>query len=596
MRSIVRFIQKKPGEEAADSGNTKYVSLGLKGGRRIRLKILKKKDEPIKTGFIFPINTGPNIFLEEKPTDEIKNDGIAIPEIRTDMKEISPDAETEDESNLANIDIKYPLIPSNPKEGEKVYSYAHIHYDRRSNELVYDVVEPQIDEGSRMVLEEIKAYIQEKVDINFSEVRKKEAVDYVGGMFDRALDYFRARINPEMRDVIKYYILRDFIGLEKIEPLMNDKQIEDISCDGVNIDVYVYHRDARFGSLKTTIKFGSTEELDSFVNKLSERCGRVISVAKPLLDGTLPDGSRVQATLGSDIARRGSNFTIRMFTEKPLTPADMIKFGTCDLKMMAYYWLLVEYGSSVLISGGTATGKTSFLNVLSLFIKPQMKIVSIEDTAELSLPHMHWVPEVARTPIAEEGKVDMFELLRESLRQRPDYIIVGEVRGKEAYVLFQQMAVGHAGLSTIHAENFPKLVDRLTSPPINLPSNLLQNLDAIIFLKRLRKDRKYIRRVSSSVEVTGYDEKTKSPIFQEIFAWNPKSDGFKITNKSAILKKISDISGVDETGIKEEIEKRAKVIEWIISHDIRDYRKIAAIINLFYTSPDYLLERIETGI
>ena len=297
--------------------------------------------------------------------------------------------------------------------------------------------------------------------------------------------------------------------------------------------------------------------------------------------------------MGGEIARNGRNFTIRMFSDKPMTPVDIIKYGTCDLRMMAYYWFLVEHGSSILISGGTASGKTSLLNVLSLFIKPQMKIISIEDTSEIRLPHTHWVAEVARTPISEEGKVDMFELLRESLRQRPDYIIVGEVRGKEAYVLFQQMAVGHPGLSTIHAENFTKLVDRMTSPPINLPPNLMQNLDLILFVKRMKQGRKYNRRVFSTVEVVGYDQNIKLPIMNEVISWDAKKDEFNAVGKSALLKKISDATDMGEKEIWTSIEQRAKVIKWLVNKNITDYRKVASVINMFYLSPDFLLSRIE---
>jgi flagellar protein FlaI len=374
---------------------------------------------------------------------------------------------------------------------------------------------------------------------------------------------------------------------------MNDKNIEDISCDGLSIPIYVYHKFPQFGSLKANIAFTTNDELDIFVSKLAERCGKSISVSKPLLDGTLPDGSRLQATLGSDIAKNGSNFTIRMFSEKPITPTDLIKYGTCDLKMMAYYWFLVEHGSSVLISGGTASGKTSLLNALSLFIKPQMKIISIEDTSELRLPHAHWISEVARTPISEEGKVDMFELLRESLRQRPDYIIVGEVRGREAYVLFQQMAVGHPGISTVHAENFNKLVDRMTSPPISLPTNLLQNLDLIIFVKRVKQGRKYNRRIFSTVEVVGFDQETNLPITNELFTWDAHTDTFKTMGESVLLKKSADASGMREEDVKKEIEERAKVIKWVAKRNITDYKKLAAVISMFYLSPDFLLRKIE---
>ncbi|MBS3051420.1 MAG: type II/IV secretion system ATPase subunit [Candidatus Aenigmarchaeota archaeon] len=567
----------------------KKLFFKVKGGRGFAVK--PRQEEAVKTGLIessaalvpaAPIQMqsfhqfSPRVYSVE---------GVAVPDIKSEK---IPVIDTEE---IQRTNIKYPLIPSNPAKGERIFAYAHIYFDRRSGELVYDVIEPPVSD--QQLLNSIKEYIEEKLDINFSQIRKGDAISYLNVVFSKALSYFNTKLDKEATDILRYYVVRDFIGLEKIEPLMQDKYIEDISCDGANIPIFVYHRLPQFGSVKTSITFNNRDLLDSFVNKLSERCGRTISVAKPLLDGTLPNGSRLQATLGSDIARNGSNFTIRMFSDKPMTPVDLIKSGTCDLKMMAYFWLLIEHGSSVLISGGTASGKTSLLNVLSLFIKPQMKIISIEDTSEIRLPHMHWVPEVARTPISEEGKVDMFELLRESLRQRPDYIIVGEVRGKEAYVLFQQMAVGHPGLSTIHAENFSKLFDRMTSPPISLPPNLMENLDLILFMKRVKQGRKYNRRIFSAVEVAGFDSDAKMPITNEVFGWDAKSDEFKTLKKSSLLKKISDMTGLTDEQIAKELERRAKVIKWLVSKDITDYRKIASVISMFYLSPDFLMGRIE---
>jgi len=576
----------------------KYNSTG--GLRFLRFNLPQAKDvQGIKTGYVGAPYTGmqmpamqqqiPMMQQQLSHSFQMVDTGafIHMAEIQTEKKSI-----TEDEETDKTISMKYPLVPNAPKQGETVFAYAVINFDPKTNEIVYNVVEPALDAAKQKLLDEIKEYIQEKIDINFAQIRKKETIDYLIKFFDTSVKNFRFKMNSEEEKVLKYYIIRDFIGLEKLEPLMNDKNIEDISCDGTNIPIYVYHRDPRLGSIKTNIMFNSKDELDSFVNKISERCGKTISVAKPLLDGTLPDGSRIQATLGSDIARRGSNFTIRMFTEEPITPVDIINFGTADLKSMAYFWTLVEHGFSILVSGGTATGKTSMLNALSLFIKPQMKIVSIEDTAELRLPHPHWVPEVARTPIAEEGKVDMFELLKESLRQRPDYIIVGEVRGKEAYVLFQQMAVGHAGLSTIHAENFPKLFDRLISPPISLPPNLIQNLDVIVFLQMVRKGRKYHRRISSVVEVIGYDAYSKSPVVNEIMKWDPKDDSIKTVNKSYMMKKISDMTSMKAKDLNDDLMKKANVLKWLIKHNITDYKKIGSVINLFYTSPDFLLGKI----
>lgn len=491
---------------------------------------------------------------------------------------------------LIELNLKYPLIPNKPKQGEPVYAYANIFWDDKNNEFIYKVIEPELTKDETEKLNEIKNYLEEKIDIKFSYIRKKEAIDYIEKMFSVAVNYFR--IKPEIVNKLRYYVIRDFVGLEKLEPVLNDDQIEDISCDGVGIPLYVYHRDPRIASVKTNIIFNDKEELDNFVIKISEKCGKTISTSKPLLDATLPDNSRVQATLGSDIARRGSNFTIRKFTENPLTPVDLISYNTVDLKIMSLLWLCIEYGSSILISGGTATGKTSLLNVLSLFIKPQMKIISIEDTAELRLPHPHWVPEVARSVIAESGSVDMYELLRESLRQRPDYIILGETRGKEAYVLFQQIATGHPALSTIHAENFSKLMDRLTTEPIDLPANLIENLDIILFLKRVKQRGRYLRRLDDVIEVVGYNRKSNMPVINEIFKWDSRTDDYQISGKSYVLRKISETSGMNEDEIQKNLQNRAKILEWMFKHNIKDYKKVGKIINLFYTNPDFLLERI----
>jgi flagellar protein FlaI len=399
------------------------------------------------------------------------------------------------------------------------------------------------------------------------------------------------------RQQVLYFIERDFVGLGKLEPLMKDPNIEDISCDGIGIPIFIFHRNSLIGSIKTNVVFSTAEELDIFVNKIAQRCGKNISVAQPLIGGSLPDGSRLQATLGTDIARKGSNFTIRKFTEKPLTPVNLIKFKTIDSKIAAFLWIAVEYGRSLLISGCVATGKTTLLNALSLFIKPELKIVSIEDTAELLLPHPHWVPSVARLPIAEiEGKklgeVDLFDLLRESLRQRPDYLIVGEVRGKEAYVLFQQIATGHASMATIHADSIERLVDRLTTPPISLPANLIEALDLIMFVVRIKYGQTYVRRVNSIHEVLGFDRNKGYPIINEIFRWNASNDTFLPVGPSVVLKKISQQYGISEQILQKEISNRIKILDWMADNNIDDYLDVSKIIKVYYSNPEDVMNSL----
>jgi len=328
--------------------------------------------------------------------------------------------------------------------------------------------------------------------------------------------------------------------------------------------------------------------------KLAQRCGKDISMAHPLLDGILPDNSRVQATLATDIARRGSNFTIRKFSKDPFTPPMHILYNTCDVKLMAYIWFALENGRSILISGGTGSGKTSLLNSISILAKPQEKIVSIEDTGELQLPHPNWVPEVARSSltVGGRGSVTLFDLLRESLRQRPDRIIVGEVRGKEAFVLFQSMATGHPGLATIHAESIDTLIDRLITEPINLPATLLEILDIIIFISRVKIEDKTLRRVTSIEEIAAMDYKTKRPIINTFAKWEPKNDEFRIINKSVVLKNIVERTGMKKEKMEEDIKNKAKILEWLAKNKILDYKNVGKYLAQYNANPRKFLESI----
>jgi flagellar protein FlaI len=376
---------------------------------------------------------------------------------------------------------------------------------------------------------------------------------------------------------------------------MNDTEVEDISCDGTNIPVYAYHRNPQYGSIKTSIEWEEDEELDSFVMKLAQRCGRSISVSSPLLDGSLPDGSRVQATLATDIARKGSNFTIRRFTEDPLTPIHMMDYETENAQMLSYLWTLVEHGQSTLVCGTTGAGKTSQLNSLSLFIRPEKKIVSIEDTPELRLPHDHWVPEVARSGFGSSaeggGEVSMDNLLKESLRQRPEYIIVGEVRGEEAYILFQQMATGHTGLSTIHADSLDMLMDRLTTDPINLSGSLIETLDCIMLIKRIRRDGSYIRRITGLYEVLGYEDRTGIDA-NKVFGWDPQNDEYNVENPSVLLKQIANQSGIKDEKIKKDLKNKQHVLNYMQEEQIKHYREVGDIISRYYSDPKSVMEEV----
>jgi archaeal flagellar protein FlaI len=494
------------------------------------------------------------------------------------------------------INLSYPLIPRKPAKDEKIFAYAKIFWDDNANRYVYQIIEPELTDKLKKVMGKVKELLEQRLDIDFSKLKKFEAVDYLKKEVDEILKYFHFIISEDEKQILKYYIERDFIGLEKLEPIMQDPNIEDISCDGIGIPIFIFHRNPDIGSVSTNVSFDKAEELDSFLIRLSQISGKSISITEPLIDGMLPDGSRIQMTLATDIARRGSNFSIRKFTENPITPIDMVNFGTTDIKTLSYLWFVIDKGMSLMVSGGTASGKTSFLNILSLFIRPEKKIISIEDTGELKLPHAHWVPSVARNSIGDNekvGQVDLYDLLRVSLRQRPDYTIVGEVRGKEAYTLFQQMATGHPSMATIHAENLEKLMDRLTTPPISLPASLINSVDLVIFLSRMHYKNKFVRKVTEVVEITGFDRNLNIPSFNVVYKWDPVGDKFEVANNSVLLRKISELTGMKEEEIKKEIESRMLILTWLQKNKVNNYVDIYKVFSLFYKDPQKILTMIE---
>jgi flagellar protein FlaI len=503
----------------------------------------------------------------------------------------------EDKEVLQQINISYHLIPRFPKGGDTIFAYANIRWDPNLEELAYSVIEPRLTQRDMEIIEFIKKELEERLDVDFIKLGEVRAKSVLRAEILRILSTLPdIQADEGKKSTLLYYLEKDIMGLGKIETLMNDPNIEDISCDGIGIPLYIYHRDPQIGSLKTNIMFNDVEELNTFVFRLAQKCKKMISIAEPLLDGALPDGSRIQATLGTDIARKGSNFTIRKFTEEPLTPSHMLRKGTLNSTQIAYLWLAIDNGQSVLISGGTATGKTSLLNALSLFIRPNLKVVSIEDTAELRLPHPHWIPEVARSALSTEGKrgdVSLFDLLKSSLRQRPDYIIMGEVRGKEAYVLFQQMATGHPSLATIHAASIEQLIDRLTTPPISLPPSLIENINIIVFLALSRLRESYVRRADAILEVVGI--RNSQPVTNKVFEWKPMEDTFEISQKSFVLKNLAKRMGITEETIKDELMRRKMIIEWMLEQEIYDYREVAKIVSEYYSNPERVMDMVETA-
>ena len=484
------------------------------------------------------------------------------------------------------LPIRYPLIYP--------YAYALIRKDPIKNEVIYNVIEPILTEYEKEILDRIKRGLIQVIDISLSSVKERNLlIEILEDKVHKIIDQYGIKITPEQYLKIMYYIYRDFVGLNEIEPLMYDPFIEDIGVDGVNLPVFVVHQ--RLGSIKTNIIYNNIEKLRDFVVKLAERCDRYISYAEPLLDGTLPDGSRVQATLTGDVTTRGPTFSIRKFREEPLSPIDLIALKTASSELMAYLWYAIEARKNILICGGTSTGKTSLLNAISLFIAPEAKIVSIEDTRELMLPHEHWIPGVARPAFGGSGigEVSLYDLLKESFRQNPDYLIVGEIRGKEAYVMFQGMASGHPSFSTMHAASLEDVIKRLESPPIELSPFLIEVLDIVIIMVHAREKGKSARRIKEVMEIQNIDKATGRANAVRSFAWIPSEDKIEFKGYSWVLEKIAMEKGISFREIHKEISQRRELLEWLLKNGIRSVKDVSKYIVMYYKDKDKLLRMIK---
>ncbi|MEM7814278.1 MAG: type II/IV secretion system ATPase subunit [Candidatus Aenigmatarchaeota archaeon] len=484
-----------------------------------------------------------------------------------------------DITDITKVNVIYPLL--------EPFAYAQIKWNPETKELIYNVLEPKMSEEDKKILKKISEGLIELVDVELSSIKEpSKVIEYLEKNVIKVIKELGLKLTQEQYVKIMYYIYRNFVGLNEIEPFMQDPNIEDISCDGVKIPFYVVHR--KYGSLKTNVVFEDMEELRELVVKLAERCGRYVSYAEPILDGTLPDGSRVAATLAPDVATRGPVITIRKFGERPFSPIEQMEMKTASSSLLAYFWYLMEHGISMLIIGGVATGKTSFLNTLCMFIPPEAKIISIEDTRELRIPNEHWVPTLARPgfgipmPSGEKyGGVSLFDLLKESFRQNPDYVIVGETRGEEAYVMFQGISSGHPSLSTMHAGSVETLIKRLTTPPIELSPTLIEGLDVVVVMIHAREKGKSARRVKEVVEIESVDPKTNEVKYRVIFRWNPETDEYEKIADSIKVAKVTLARGGKVEDAWKEIKIREKVLEWMKAKGIKEYTEVVKMLNLY---------------
>jgi len=505
-------------------------------------------------------------YLQMVPIDE-----VGIPQYH-----VKPSRKLGD---VKQPNIIYPTTPGN---------FVHVYPDPADERHTYISIEPTIGVNVDSLIRQIEINL-----LDFTEELQKVATDEEKEQaFLKCIDKIcitdsnvqtkgnglvsklglgkngnhHIKCTPHELQAAKYLIIRDKIGIGIIDPIVHDPFVEDISGSGLGT-IFIEHK--IFKSLKTAVKFDDMDDLDDFVLRLAERVKKPVSLSKPIADSTLPDGSRINIVYGRDVTKRGSNFSIRKFSDTPLSVLELVEFGSLDYKMAAYFSMTLGEGMSMFVSGETASGKTTLLNALTTFIPPNNKVISIEDTPELQVPHKNWLQEVVQTTRAEsENEVTMFDLLKACLRQRPNTIIVGEIRGPEGAIAFQAMQTGHPVLATFHAASVQKLIQRLTGSPINVPKTYIDNLNMVAIQSAVKlPDGKGGRRALSINEIVGYDAANDAFSFMEVFRWDPIEDAFEFVgymNSYLLEQKIAPRRGIpshQKKRIYQELDKRARVLE-----------------------------------
>jgi flagellar protein FlaI len=472
-----------------------------------------------------------------------------------------------------------PIVTFEPEDGTEEMErywvdepYAFVSILKQNKDLFYRIAEPELDEFEKSLLDDVLLMIGDVLTLkevaDLDKIKKDDKYKLLKEKIATLLSD-HPRISENSFEKIFYYMKRDFIDFGKISPIMNDPNIEDTWCNGVGIPVYVFH--SSYGNLISNIEFENDEDIAAFVMRVAHQSSRHISKSSPILDTVMQDGSRINITYGHEISPKGSSFSIRKQKKAPLTPLDLVAWNTFTPEIMAYFWLCMEHGKNILICGGTASGKTSTLNAICMFIPLNIRVVTLEDTREIQLPHENWIPTVTREGIAhnETAKIDLEDLLRASLRQRPDYLLVGEVRGRESQILFQAMNAGHATCSTFHAGSPTEVINRFTNPPISIPVTMFTALDIICMQSSTYENGVERRRVSEIAEVIGI---SKGVLTEKIYA-HGGNEMFDYKG-SKVLEDIKKRRGWTDKDLESDLIKRKKYLEMLIMKGIREYNQV----------------------
>jgi len=462
-----------------------------------------------------------------------------IRKIRPSSFELSKDFELED---LKNQKIELSgLVPKNFKEIKRGWLYypfcANIIFKNSREEIIYCIFEPQLDKE----LENLLSYTRNRIFDLLPKINTKNDYERIFKAFRLVIKEFN--LNLKSISKIWYYIERDSLKAGPITPFLQDEYVEDISCSGYKKPIYIYH--SEFGYVPTNVIL-SEDVIDNFILSVAQKTGIELNFANPSASTTLYNGSRIYMTFRKDVTDHGSTFTVRKTKKEPITPAQLIAWNSFSAEEIAFLWTCLDCKFNILFTGETASGKTTALNAIALLINQNAKIISIEDTREIILPHKNWTPCVS-------GKKSIFELLKDSLRQRPEYIIVGEVRGEEAYAMFQAMSLGHATLSTFHGNDAKGVIERLKGPPFNVPNNLLEFLDLIVLVGKIKK-LKTTRKCLGIWYLHGPNK------LECLFRWNYKLNFHEKLSTNYVIRTLAKKAHTSVLDIKSRIKDRTEYL------------------------------------
>jgi flagellar protein FlaI len=494
------------------------------------------------------------------------------------------------------LDIKvidrYPL--------KEPFCHAVIAEDSVSRSYQYLIDELKLNDQEVKIFYDIIDYLQLELKVPRSEVNPQK---YFEDHARSTVEKYRLSLGRTASvswAKILYYAERNMIGFGPIDPIMRDPNIEDISIDGIKKPAFIWHR--KYESLESNLYFDHDQDLDDAITRLVHLSGKHISTAYPVVDATLPGRHRLAATFRREVSPHGSTLTIRKFREDPITIVDMLNFGTLDSKQAAYFWILIENRASTIVVGATASGKTTTLNSLLTMLRPNWKVVTIEEVQEINISHQNWVPMVSRPSYGigsdKIGEVSLFDLVKASLRMRPDIMVVGEVRGEEAYVLFQAISTGHGGMCTLHADDVYSAMQRLTSKPMEVASAYIPFLDFVTVVRRVALPVKDSHMLKVGRRIISIDEILEFGKYLKVFEWNPVNDTFfsHRLRDSYKLRSIAKDTGVTMDELLDELDRRAVILEWMRNKGIRNYREIGSIFEQYHNSPSDFYAKVERQI